>query len=467
MDKRFLSGVVEGFYGPPWTGAERFELFALMAAAGLNTYFYAPKDDRHHRVRWRELYGAREAASMSELIQGCQRHGLEFYYALGPGMDIRYSDPADLASLQARIDQLLQLGCRHFGLLFDDIPDALDPRDRQCWGTFAEAQSGVTNALARWLWDRQPEARLLFCPTAYCGRMAEAGLGGAGYLAMLGRALHPGIDVFWTGPEIISGEVSTDHVGAVAHVLGRKPILWDNLCANDYDGRRFFCGPYAGRALALRSQVGGILLNPNTEFCLNEVPIRTLGLYLAAEREWDPRAAYVQAMNTWFTRWTTGGEPLSWEDFLLFGDCFYLPYHDGREAVLFGAQIEAMLGAAPSAWGQDVVALRAKAARLRDFCARLPELNQRSLFYALSRRVWEMREELDLLVRYLDFASVGQNRPRPFTSDYHRPQTFRGGWLARLQQGLLLQADGSFRPNPHAVIAGADLTAPIHPASHE
>ena len=41
----FLSGVIEGFYGPPWSRAERLQLFDWLAAWGLNTYLYAPKED--------------------------------------------------------------------------------------------------------------------------------------------------------------------------------------------------------------------------------------------------------------------------------------------------------------------------------------------------------------------------------------------------------------------------------------
>jgi len=54
----FLAGVIEGFYGQPWSQAERFELFDWMADWGLNTYLYAPKDDLKHRAIWREAYSA-------------------------------------------------------------------------------------------------------------------------------------------------------------------------------------------------------------------------------------------------------------------------------------------------------------------------------------------------------------------------------------------------------------------------
>ena len=52
-----LFGVIEGFYGRPWTREQRNSLFKTMSQCkGLNCYMYAPKDDRKHRAAWRELY---------------------------------------------------------------------------------------------------------------------------------------------------------------------------------------------------------------------------------------------------------------------------------------------------------------------------------------------------------------------------------------------------------------------------
>lgn len=51
-----LRGTIEGFYGSPWTHAERLDQFAFYGAVKANTYIYAPKDDPYHRDRWREPY---------------------------------------------------------------------------------------------------------------------------------------------------------------------------------------------------------------------------------------------------------------------------------------------------------------------------------------------------------------------------------------------------------------------------
>lgn len=41
----FICGVVEGFYGRPWTTGQRKELFGKLNRWGMDSYVYAPKDD--------------------------------------------------------------------------------------------------------------------------------------------------------------------------------------------------------------------------------------------------------------------------------------------------------------------------------------------------------------------------------------------------------------------------------------
>lgn len=448
----FLAGVIEGFYGPPWSPAERHQLFDWMTAAGLNTYFYCPKDDWKQRAIWRELYTEAESAVLRELIGECDRRGLRFLYALSPGLDIRYSRAEDLDQLCRRFEQMLALGARHFALLFDDIPDRLDPADLGRWGSLAAAQCHVANALRQWVRERQPDGRFLFCPTPYCSRMANAGLGGHGYLAIIGRELAPDIDVLWTGPEIISREITVEHVEELGRVLRRRPLIWDNLHANDYDGRRFFCGPYAGRPRELRSAVAGLLTNPNCEFPLNYVAIRTLGAFVNGTGPWDPRRQYLEALRGWLPEFATCGAPLTLEDLVLLGDCYYLPHSAGPEAEALDAQAHDLLGRDPAGWGEEAERFRKRAARLRDICARMAELRNRPLFYALGRRVWELREEMDLLEKYVAFRAAHPEPGAACGSDFHQPETYRGGLVARLQRLLVQRPNGDFVPAPRESI---------------
>ena len=406
MAADFLAGVIEGFYGQPWSQGERFELFDWMKNWGLNTYFYAPKDDLKQRAIWREHYSESEQEQLRQLVQLCRERDIRFVYGLSPGLDIDYGKDAELDHLRQRFNQMRDLGCDHFALLFDDLPVSVE-------ASLASEQSRLANTLAG------EGFRLMFCPTAYCGRML-----GKDYLATIGRDLAPEVDVFWTGPEIISREITVEHIQEVETVLRRKPVIWDNLHANDYDARRFYCGPYSGRRSELRGEVRGLLVNPNCEFPLNYVPLRTFAEFANCEGNWQARKAYLDAIREWLPRFATVGDPVTFEDVILFADCYYLPHEEGPEA-------EALLREGFSG---------KRARRLRDFCARMAALKDRSLFYALSRRVWELREELDLLMAYFE----RKDTKAPYYSGSHLPGTCRGGMVARLRRLLTQRPDGTF-----------------------
>src|SRR5262245_44383975 len=114
VDGLFLGGVVEGFYGQPWSTAERFELFDWLERWWLNGYLYATKDDLKHRAIWRELYTAEEMQALRELIRRSHRGNIRFIYALAPGLDIQYSSAAESEAIKHRFNQLLGVGCEHF-----------------------------------------------------------------------------------------------------------------------------------------------------------------------------------------------------------------------------------------------------------------------------------------------------------------------------------------------------------------
>jgi protein O-GlcNAcase/histone acetyltransferase len=279
--------------------------------------------------------------------------------------------------------------------------------------------------------------------------MASRGLGGQDYLEILGRTLEPEIDVFWTGPEIISEEISVAQARELRRVLRRKPLLWENLHANDYDGRRFFCGPYAGRPREIRDELSGLLCNPNCELLLNYVPLRTVGQFLHGAGEWDPRQAYLSAIREWLVEFETVGAPINFEDLVLFGDCFYLPYGEGTEAEILMALTQKLLQGDPAAIPEDLVRFRERANRLKVCCGSLANLKNRPLFHALYRRVWELREELDLLQRCVEQRADPVKRDAPCGSDFHLPRTYRGGMVARLQTFLQQEPDGAFIVAPH------------------
>lgn len=60
-------GIIEGFYGIPWTFEERKSMIDFLGHIGLNQYIYAPKDDPYHNKKWREAYPDEDIAKIKEL----------------------------------------------------------------------------------------------------------------------------------------------------------------------------------------------------------------------------------------------------------------------------------------------------------------------------------------------------------------------------------------------------------------
>ncbi|XP_029850217.3 protein O-GlcNAcase isoform X1 [Ixodes scapularis] len=271
-NENMVCGVVEGFYGRPWTTEQRKDLFQRMKKLGLNTYMYAPKDDFKHRAYWRELYTVEEAEHLTNLIQAAKENGVHFYYALSPGLDITYSNSKEVSCLKRKLEQVAQFGCSAFALLFDDIEPEISETDKEVFQSFAHAQVSVTNDVYQEL--NQP--KFIFCPTEYCAARAVPNVQSSEYLNTIGLKLMPGIDIMWTGHKVISKTITVQSIQELTEVLRRAPVLWDNLHANDYDQKRLFLGPYSGRSTDLVPHLRGVLSNPNCEYEANFVPIHTL-----------------------------------------------------------------------------------------------------------------------------------------------------------------------------------------------
>ena len=446
-DRSFLKGVIEGFYGRPWSQSQRLELLERMQQLGLNTYLYCPKDDLKHRALWREPYTADELLGLRELIDACGDRGVDFFYGIAPGLTIRYSNSDEMGQLHERFRQLVEAGCRSFAILFDDIPDEMAEADRASFGSLAKAQCETANSLYSEHLAKQ-DGRLIFCPTPYCQRMVDKGLGGEGYLEEVGQSLANGIDIFWTGPEIISREITAGDIGMLRQKLQRKPVLWDNLHANDYDMTRIFLGPYSGRPTELRDELGGILINPNCEHEANFLALDTFAAFLAATGSWDSRGAYESALADWLPRFSTvGGDGVSLDDLMLLGDAYYLPHENGELAEQLYDDVRAIVGESPGDWGEREDRLRERIPQVVELARKLTELRHRELFYALNRQVWELREELELIEQFMDWKKAGgDSTTNPFRSGNYLPGTYRGGLVRRLQQLISFRADGSLVP---------------------
>ncbi|MFP6581286.1 MAG: beta-N-acetylglucosaminidase domain-containing protein [Candidatus Hydrogenedentota bacterium] len=445
MSETTWFGVVEGFYGRPWTAVERSELFGWMNDSGtLSTYMYAPKDDLLHRGRWRELYADAEADALRDVITLTRSKGIRFVYSIAPGLDIQYASDDDRAKLVAKVDQIVGLGCTEFAILFDDIPESLCEDDAKQFSSFAQAQAVVSNFMFEHLKANVEGVTLLFCPTTYCGRMAVPDVPGDAYLNELGGALHSDIGFVWTGPDVLSETISVESIRELATVIQRKPVIWDNIHANDYDNRRYFAGPFAGRPLELRDEVLGILTNPNCEFELNYIPIYSLGHYLAAEDEWDARADYLELLQGFKARHGFTSADADELDITLLTDCFYLPYEHGATARAFLELIGFLFANDVSDWGDRYAEFQSIVQQSSHVLDELNNISNRELLYALYGPVWMLRKEFGLVAQILEWKSKGAEGD--CRSVYHHSATYRGAMSDHLQSFFYMTKDDVLNP---------------------
>lgn len=436
------SGVIEGFYGRAWNKAQRVEMLDWIARAGMNTFVYGPKDDIKIRARWRETYNAAEAADLRELVEAAGQRQLSLMVALAPCLDVVYSDASDLEALKRRLDQLLDLGVTQFALLFDDIPHKMADADEALFASFALAQCHFANEALKHVLARASDALMLFCPTEYCGAFTGRNVSGSAYLADLGRTLDPRIGVFWTGPDIVSETIDVASLREVAGVIGRKPVIWENFHANDYDIRRVYAGPLGGRDPEILDWIDGIITNPNNEFEANYVAVHSTGAL--ARGGYDEATAFAAALADWAPRFALAfdraGARVAGEDIRLLAEICYQPFRCGPE-------IEALLDVARGllsdhrpeitaewlAGFERIVGLRD---RIRHLFDAMTELENRDLFYAFHPYLWEAREEVTHLASYLDWLSGHPPADEVFPDRERIYNFYRRGFTVAVQELL-------------------------------
>jgi hyaluronoglucosaminidase len=279
-----LRGVVEGFYGAPWSHRSRLAVVEYLATHSLNAYVYAPKDDAKHRAEWRVPYDDDERARFRELATHCQRLDVDFGFAISPGLDITYDSDADRAAVIEKVRPLLDAGVSWLLLLLDDIP----MRDH-----LAKQQGDLAAWLDTELRRLAPEAHLTLCPTEYVGTQPSP------YLSDLAAALPPAVDIMWTGPTVCSPTITVDDAAGWANAVGdRRVIVWDNFPVNDaLMTESLHLGAYAGRDAGLAGIVGGVLCNPMTQARASQVPLATAMDFLDHPDTYDATASWQRAID--------------------------------------------------------------------------------------------------------------------------------------------------------------------------
>lgn len=266
-------GVVEGFYGTPWTHQARLDQFEFYHRHKLNVYLYGPKDDPYHSTPlWRQPYPAKEAAQLRELVEKAKACGVNFYWAIHPGQDFRWTE-ADRDSLLWKFEAMYDLGVRSFAVFFDDI-----------WGegTKAENQAGLLNYINEHFIHQKPDvAPLIMCPTEYNRAWVNEQ---KGYLRTLGETLAEDIEIMWTGNTVVHC-IDRESMEWVNERIRRKAYIWWNFPVTDYCRDHLMLGPAYGNGKDIAPMMSGFVSNP-----MEHAEASKIALYGIAEYTWNMEA---------------------------------------------------------------------------------------------------------------------------------------------------------------------------------
>lgn len=272
-----IRGIVEGYYGLPWSTADRVALMEWGSAFKMNGYMYAPKDDPKHNEQWRSPYTDEELAStIAPLVDAERRTGVAFIYALHALMHapVRFDHhyEADVEVLTAKFTQVLDAGCRHLCLLADDADD-VGP----------ESYIRILTDLSSWIATKAAEVdeeagprypgldpHLIFCPPNYFGS-------GEDWYRHLPETIH----VINTGGAVW-GSVTPQAVSQFHSVSGRPPFFWLNWPCSDNDEDHVHMGSGAHAMQAGPGELAGLLSNP-----MQQADPSKLGVFLASCFGWN------------------------------------------------------------------------------------------------------------------------------------------------------------------------------------
>ncbi len=274
-------GYIEGFYGPTWENGKRLSVMKLMASYGMNTFFYAPKDDIYHRAKWRDLYPENELVQLKNLFNVANENYLDFHWTIGPGLTYKYTSDEDFKLLINKIKSVYDIGVRNFGLLLDDIPWNFQyEEDEKAFDSVVDAHIYLVNKTYTALKEIDALINLTVCPTQYSGDCNEY------YITKFGCNIPADVNLFWTGAEICSRVLTVREADELTTATNHRPLYWDNFPVNDCEMfQEMHLGALIGRDKDLYKHCEGIISNVMEFAECSKIPLMTIADYL-----WNPLA---------------------------------------------------------------------------------------------------------------------------------------------------------------------------------
>ena len=276
-------GLVEGYYGNPYSEANRMSLFEMFGRQKMNVYIYGPKDDVYHKDKWREKYPAAQGKKITQYVNAAKANKVDFVWAIHPGNDIQWND-TDRRNIVNKLKAMYDLGVRTFAVFFDDVWGGEGTRgDKQ-----AELMNYITEELNAAYDDVNP---CIICPTQY-----NKGWTSGDYLNTLGSTMNKEVRIMWTGNSVVD-MINKADMQWINSQISRKAFIWLNYPVTDYCINHLLMGPTWGNDLDIADMLSGFTSNPMEYAEASKVSLFSIGEYNWNMSEYNPDESWEEAIK--------------------------------------------------------------------------------------------------------------------------------------------------------------------------
>ena len=236
-------GIVEGYYGYPYSVSVKKDLMHFMMRHKMNTYLYGAKSDPYHSNYWKDDYPATITAEqekngwlsqqmVSELSATSADTKVNFIWAIHPGNSFLGSSTA-VSDIMGKFDKMYQHGVRQFAVFVDDVgvPSA-DADLKKNADRLTELQHAIEEKYNKKYASVTDTVRPLhFVPQIYCSSFAPSAEVGRKFFEAL-SSTPDYVTVYITGAAVWSVPNSGD-LATYKNYLGRNLGWWWNYPCND------------------------------------------------------------------------------------------------------------------------------------------------------------------------------------------------------------------------------------------
>lgn len=311
-------GIIEGYYGVPYSQKVTEDLFRFMARYKMNSYVYGAKSDPYHSQKWEAPYptqitpdeqriGMMTQDMLRSMVDVAHQCKVNFVWAIHPGNAFTDKNNTNvLDKIMHKFDDMYRLGVRQFGVFVDDVGVPYNAADQQlCANRLTDLQGRVDDKWNRAYKSPQDTVKPLhYVPQLYAYSWTNKDNAKSFFQSL--RNTPSKTIIYITGAAVWTVPNNKDPE-TVSQWLGREVGWWWNYPCNDNDMDKLFVGDMSvnfhdekhinnNARLVERLQVKTLISNPMQQGAASKIALFSIADYAWNNAAFDVKGSYKAAI---------------------------------------------------------------------------------------------------------------------------------------------------------------------------